>query len=523
MSKDKSTETRGGMARSAGTIGAATLLSRLLGFARDVVIARLFGVYLYSQAFVIAFKIPNLFRDIVGEGAANAAFVPVFSEYVARKRTEEFWELVNAGMNLLLVVLSAITLLGILFSPLLVRLVAPGFAAGSQQFLITVRLNRFIFPYILLVGLAAYFTGVLNSLRHFSVPAFAPCLLNIAIIVCALVWGEGVRGLASGILLGGLLQLAVQLPVLHAKGFRFRFSLGNFHHPDLRRILKLMTPRLFSTAIYQLNNFVDTIFGSLAFIVGQGGVAALYFSYRLIQFPLGIFSNSLSQAILPQLSCQALEQDRAEFKKTLAWSLRSVLFVMIPATAVFMVMSRPMVSALFRGGKFDSYAVDTTASALFYYSVGLFAYGATKVINCAFFALKDTVTPTKNSALALCLNIVFNAALMFPMGLGGIALATSLSGIISFWVLLARLDRAVGGMDWSGIKGFSVKVCCASLVMAAACYFISSREVFVVGGIASRIWRLCLPLAAGTVVYALTCVLLRVETMLALLRWLKRR
>ena len=523
MSIDKSSDSRRSLARSAGTIGAATLVSRLLGFVRDVVIARLFGVYLYSQAFVIAFKIPNLFRDVVGEGAANAAVVPVFSEYVAGRRTKEFWELVNAGMNLLLVVLSAITLLGILFSPLLVRLVAPGFGAGTQQFLVTVKLNRIIFPYILLVGLAAYSMAVLNSLRHFSIPAFAPCLLNIAIIVCALAWGEGIRGLATGVLLGGLLQLVVQLPVLYSKGFRFKFSLSNFSHPDLRRILRLMTPRLFSTAIYQLNNFVDTIFGSLAFIVGAGGVAALYFSYRLIQFPLGIFSNSLSQAILPQLSCQALEADRGEFRKAVMFGLRSVLFVMVPATVGFMVMSRPIVAALFRGGKFDAYAVDTTARALFFYSIGLFAYGSTKVINCAFFALKDTVTPTKNSALALVLNIIFNTALMFPMGIGGLALATSLSGIISFWVLLIRLDQKLGGLDWAGTRNFIVKVCCASAVMGAVCYAISSRDAIAAAGIAARAWRLLLPLCAGAAVYALTCALLRVEHMLALKRWLIRR
>lgn len=351
MSIDKSTGAHRSVVRSAGVIGIATLCSRLLGFVRDLVIARLFGVYVYAQAFVIAFKIPNLFRDMIGEGASNAAFVPVFSEYTTgRERTKEFWELVNAGMNFILVALSVVTLLGILLSPFLVRLIAPGFSADLQQFLTTVRLNRLVFPYLLLIGLTAYFMGVLNSLRHFSVPAFAPCLLNISIIVCALVWGEGIAGLASGVLIGGVLQLAVQLPVLYRKGYRPRFSLKGFGHPDLKRILRLLTPRLFSTAIYQLNNFVDTIFGSLVFIVGTGGVAALYFSYRLIQFPLGIFGNSLSQAILPLMSRQALTDDKTELRRTVLFGLRSVLFVMVPASVGFMVLSRTIVSALFQGG-----------------------------------------------------------------------------------------------------------------------------------------------------------------------------
>lgn len=510
-----------GVARSAGVIGMATLCSRLLGFVRDIVIARLFGVYLYAQAFVIAFKIPNLFRDMIGEGAANAAFVPVFSEYTSRGRKEEFWELVNAGVNFLLVVLSAITLLGIAFSPALVRLVAPGFSADAQQFQATVTLNRLIFPYILLIGLTAYFVGVLNSLRHFSVPAFAPCLLNIAIIVCALLWGEGIKGLASGVLLGGLLQLAVQLPVLYAKGFRFRLSLKGFGHPDLKRVMHLLTPRLFSTAVYQLNNFVDTIFGSLVFIVGTGGVAALYFAYRLIQFPVGIFSNSLSQAILPLMSCQALDEDKTKLRKTLVFGLRAVLFVMIPASVGFMTLSRPIISALFQGGKFDSYAVQMTAQALFFYSIGLFAFGASRVVNCAFFAAKDTLTPAKVSALTLVLNVIFNGLLIFPLKLGGLALATSLSGIISFVVLFSMFRKKIGGIDLSGAWVFLAKVCAAAAGMGLICYFISAKMAFS-GGVFVRAAGLIVPIFAGGSAYILFCALLRVEEVRSAWAWAVR-
>jgi putative peptidoglycan lipid II flippase len=522
MSIDKSGGSHSHVARSAGVIGVATLCSRLLGFIRDIVIARLFGVYVYAQAFVIAFKIPNLFRDMIGEGASNAAFVPVFSEYVGRDRKQEFWELVNAGMNALLVVLAAITLLGIIFSPVLVRLIAPGFHSDPQQFLTTVRLNRLIFPYILLIGLAAYFMGVLNSLRHFAMPAFAPCLLNIAIIVCALVWGEGIAGLATGVLIGGVLQLAAQVPVLYAKGYRFRFSLKGFGHPDLKRIYRLLTPRLFSTAIYQLNNFVDTIFGSLVFIVGTGGVAALYFSYRLIQFPLGVFSNSLSQAMLPLMSCQALEEDRTKLRKTVVFGLRSVLFVMVPASVGLMVLSRPLVGALFQGGKFDAYATQMTSTALFYYSIGLFAYGSSRVINCAFFAMKDTVTPTKNSALSLVLNIVFNSLLIYPLKIGGLALATSLSGIISFFVLTFRLKKKIGGLDMSGMAEFSLKICAASAGMGLVCYFFSAHGT-PGHGLLARAVLIAVPLLAGIGAYGIFCALLRVEEMNKAWAWVRKR
>ncbi|MFA5115514.1 MAG: murein biosynthesis integral membrane protein MurJ, partial [Candidatus Omnitrophota bacterium] len=337
--------------KSASVIGFATLCSRLLGFVRDVVIARLFGVYVYAQAFVIAFRIPNLFRDLVAEGASNAAFVPVFSEYTVKHNKEEFWELANVVLNLLLVILSAITLLGIIFSPLIVRLIAPGFVTDPYKLQTTILLNRIIFPYLLLISLAAYAMAVLNSLKHFAVPAFAPCLLNISIIVFALLFGEGIKGLALGVLVGGVLQLAIQVPVLYRKGFKLHLF-HRFRHPAAVTIGRLMVPRLFSSGIYQLNNFVDSAFGSLAFIVGEGGVAVLYFAYRLIQFPLGIFSNALSQAILPTFSTQALEENKDNLRRTLSFGMRLEFFVMLPASMGFIVLAHPIINGLFGGGRF---------------------------------------------------------------------------------------------------------------------------------------------------------------------------
>jgi putative peptidoglycan lipid II flippase len=318
------------IARQAAVIGLATLCSRLLGFIRDMVIARMFGVYVYAQAFVIAFRIPNLLRDFLAEGATNAALVPVFSEYNIKKNKAEFWELANVVLNLLLVVAGIATILGIIFSPLIVRLIAPGFVLSPEKFAATVRLNRIIFPYILLISLAAYSMGILNSLKHFAVPAFAPCLLNISIIIFALLFGEGTTGLALGVLVGGLLQLAIQLPVLYRKGFRPQLF-RSLAHPELKVIGRLMLPRVASSSIYQLNNFVDSIFGSLAWIVGEGGVAVLYFSYRLIQFPLGVFSTALSQAALPTFSTQVAQGSHGELKQTLEWSLRATFLLMLPA------------------------------------------------------------------------------------------------------------------------------------------------------------------------------------------------
>ena len=522
MNKSFQTHSNKSIAFSAGVIGTATLVSRILGFIRDIIIARLFGVYIYAQAFVIAFKIPNLFRDLVGEGATNAAIVPVFSEYLAKDKKEEFWQLANVLMNLLLVVLSVIAFLGVVFSPFLVRLIAPGFLADASKFAATVRLNRLIFPYILLIGLSAYSMGILNSLRHFSVPAFAPCLLNISIIVFALTWGEGIKGLAAGVLVGGLLQLAIQVPVLYKKGFRFRFT-NRFNHPAVRQIARLMTPRLFSSAIYQLNNFVDSIFGSLALIVGEGGVAALYFAYRLIQFPLGIFSNSISQAILPSLSCQAIEQDDSKFKDTLLFGLRCVLFVMVPASLGFMTLSKQIISGLFEGGMFNPYSTYITSEALFFYSIGLFAYGSSRILQCGFFALKDTVTPTKVAAISLVLNILLNLIFMFPMKLAGLALATSLSGIGGFIMLFFILNKKVSGLNIEGLFHFSVRVVAAGIGMAAVCYMASKLYLFPQDLAAGRIANLFVSIAYGAISYIIFGLFLRIKQAKTVFSWLKSK
>ncbi len=491
------------VARSAGVIGLATFISRLLGFFRDVIIARLFGVYLYAQAFVIAFKIPNLFRDFVGEGTTNAAFVPIFSEYKIKHSKEEFWELANVMLNILLVILMSITVLGIIFSPFIVRLVAPGFLATAEKFALTVKLNRVIFPYILLISLAAYATALLNSLKHFVVPAFAPCLLNISIIVFALIFGEGVKGLALGVLIGGALQLIVQIPVLYKKGFRLKLP-KTLNHPGAEAIRRLMLPRILSSCIYQVNNFVDSIFGSLFWIVGEGGVAILYFSYRLIQFPLGIFSNAISQAILPTFSRQAIAEDLSGLKQTLSFGLRAVFFVMLPSGVFLMVLAGPLVNYLFFGGKFDTYSAGLTSEALFFYGIGLSAYGANKVLQSYFFSMKDTLTPAKVSALSLALNIVLNIALIFPLKIAGIALATSISGVITFCVLFLLAIRKIGDFGIKEIRLSFLRILASSLGMGVVCYFSC-------GIIANKFLSLAFILISAFFSYIFFCYIFRVK------------
>jgi len=508
--------------KSAGVIGFATFCSRILGFIRDIVIARFFGVYVNAQAFVIAFKIPNLFRDLLGEGAANAAFVPVFSDYVASGKKEEFWRVVSVTLNLLLIASSIVTLLGILFAPVIVRIIAPGFISDPEKLKTTILLTRLLFPYIIFVSLASFFAAVLNSLKHFSVPAFASCALNISIIVFAFIFGENILGLTLGVLCGGLLQFLMQIPVLRGQGFQFTGFLRDFKHSSSKLLGKLMLPRLFSSSIYQANNFVDSIFASLQLIVGDGAVAALYFSYRLIQFPLGIFTNSLFQAILPAFSQQAALGDHDKMKETLSFGLRLTFFLMLPASAVFMALNREIVSILFQGGRFDVYAVKLTASALFFYSIGLFAYGATKIIQAGFFALKDTVTPAKVSFLALVSNIILNTALIFPMKLAGLALATSLSGIGTFLLLFFLFKKRISSFEVKPILGSFLRILAASVLMWLVCGYLSRMNIFGetrLGQISGLILTFC----AAAFSYAGFCFVLRVREMIEAWNWFSKR
>jgi len=467
--------------KSAGIIGFATVISRVLGFVRDIIIARFFGTARYAEAFVVAFRIPNMLRDLVGEGATNAAFVPVMSEYLVKKK-EEFWELANVILNLLLAVLSLITILGILLSPLIVRLIAPGFLSDPEKFSVTVQLTRIMFPYILLIGLAAYAMGVLNSLKHFSAPAFAPCLLNLAIIICAMIWGESVMGLASGVLIGGVLQLSIQIPVLYKKGLRFSFT-KNLRHPAAKKIGILLLPRILGSCVYQLNLFINTVLASLSGIVGAGGVAALYYANRIFQFPLAIFGIAIAQAALPTMSREALETEPDKLKQTLSFSLRAINFIIVPASIGLIVLAVPITKTLFERGRFDHYSTLITANALIFYSIGLFSYAGIKILVTCFYSLKDTLTPVKIASISLVLNILLSIIFMFPLKVGGLALAASISGAVNFFMLFFILRQKIGSLDGNKILSSFIKVAIAGLAMAVIAYICAFRmglNIFIV-------------------------------------------
>lgn len=452
--------------KSTGVIGVATAVSRVLGFIRDIVIANFFGTSLQAQAFVVAFRIPNSLRDLVGEGATNAAVVPVLTEYKTLKGEEEFKHISKVLFNVSFVLLLILTVLGMALSPWIVRLIAPGFIREPEKLELTIKLNQVIFPYLVLIGLTAYAMGVLNALRHFASPAFGPCLLNLALIVST-VWlcpKIGVMGLAIGVLVGGALQLFLNIPVMYKHGIVLNFRDG-FRHTAMNRIGRLLVPRVLGSAVYQINIFVDTILASLAWIVGQGGVAALYYANRLIQFPLAIFGLALAQAALPKMASDFATNDIERLKDTLSFSLRIVFLIMLPASFGLAILGGPIIKILFQRGEFTAYSTAITQDALFFYSFGLFAYSGIKLLVSCFYSMQDTMTPVKTAFVAVALNVILNVILMWPLKLGGLALATSLSATFNFLILYILLKRRIGDFGTKDMLDTFLKVLSASVVM----------------------------------------------------------
>lgn len=468
--------------RAAGVVGSATLLSRILGFVRDVVIAWFFGAGLASDAFFVAFRIPNLLRRLFAEGSLTIAFIPVFTEYLSRKGKKEAFALGRAAVRLLSVLLALTALLGIVCAPLIVWLIAPGFASSPDKQALTILLTRIMFPYIFFIGLVALAMGILNALGHFAAPALAPVMLNLAIITSALLiaprLAEPVVGLAIGVCVGGVLQLALQIPFLIRKGFDF-WTKSRFWHPGLKRIGVLMLPAVFGAAVYQINILVGTLLASL---LPEGSVSYLYYADRLVQFPLGIFAIATATAVLPSLSRQAADGDINALSETFAHAMKLVLFITIPSMVGLIVLREPIVALLFKRGAFDVRTTRLTAEALLYYGLGLWAFAAVRIVVSTYYALQDTKTPVRMAIMAICVNIVLSILLMGPLKHGGLALATSLASVVNLGLLIGALAKRLGPINWGSIVGSLAKTAIASSVMGGVVWIVAHTVLPSVGG-----------------------------------------
>ena len=472
-----------GLLRSAGVVSAAVLLSRLTGLVRETAMARLFGAGAAYDAFLIGVRIPNLTRNLFAEGALSSAFVPTFTEALTTGTALEAAELAGVVATALTLAAGAVCVLGMIFSPQLVRLLAPGFARVPGKFELTVLLTRVMFPFLLLVALAAEAMAILNARGRFGVPALASTFFNIGSISSGLAlgltvgrrWPQGmIVSMAAGVVIGGALQLGWQMPSLRRAGISFRPRI-DFGHPGLRRIARLMLPALIGNAAVQINVMVNANLASgLTDAAGRalnGPVSWLGYAFRFLQFPLGLFGAALASATLPAISRSAALGRMDEFRATLSGSLRMALLLTIPASVGLAVLGESMIGAVYQGGRFGAYDTHQTAVALACYSVGLAGYAAIKLLAPAFYALDDAWTPMAVSLASIGLNLALAVGLArgMRMGQAGLALSTSLVALAGAAALGIALRRRIEGLEGRRLAASAAKITLAAVAMGAVC------------------------------------------------------
>jgi putative peptidoglycan lipid II flippase len=475
------------LVRSAGVVSLSVFVSRITGLLRESVMARLFGAGLIYDAFMLGFRIPNLTRDLFAEGALSSAFVPTFTEYLTTRSKEEAARLANLVASALIVIVGGLCAAGMIFAPALVHLFAPGYAAVPGKFELAVTMTRIMFPFLLLVALAAQAMGVLNASNKFGVPAMASTFFNLGSVGFGIALGfwlgptghiSHIEGMAFGVVLGGALQLCWQLPSLHALGYRFR-PVIDWSNPGLRRILRLMVPAILGNAAVQINVLVNTNFASTIFDPQRGfdgPVSWLSYAFRFMQLPLGLFGVAIGSVTLPSVSRSAAEGNMEQIRRTLSHSLGMVFLLTLPSSVGLVVLGKSIIGAIYQGGRFQLYDSQQTALALSCYAIGLTGYAALKVITPAFYALGDARTPMLVSLGSIAVNFAMATTMIRLAGLGhaGLALSTSAVALFGFLVLFLILRSRIGGVYGRLLLAQVSKVGAASAAMAIVVAF-SSR------------------------------------------------
>ena len=542
------------VARSAGIVSVAVMFSRVLGLVRETIFAHYFGAGFLNDAFQFAFRIPNVLRDLFAEGALSAAFVKVFTDYQIAKSEAEAWRLASLVLNALAVVLSIITVIGILFSGTFVRIIGAGF--GPEQAALATLLTQIMFPFILLVALAALAMGVLNTKGVFGVPASASTVFNVVSIVFGLTfayWLSGgswtvpsdpsavpeapaqwaITGMAIGTLIGGAAQFVMQLPSLYKVGFRFSPVLS-FVDPGVKRVMRLMGPAILGTSAVQINVLVNTFFVSGI----EGGISWLGYAFRLMQFPIGIFGVAVGTASIPVLSRLAAQGKTTEFRDTLSSSINLVFLMTLPSACGLVVLGEPIIRLLYLHGRFKESDVTMTAWALSGYAIGLTGYAAIKVLSPAFYAMDDAKTPMLVGLASIAVNALASYFFMNwllgvgtsesrPNGLGhvGVALATSVVAIVNFAVLAIIMRSRIKRLNGRSIVSGFLKIAAASAVMSVVCYF-SYRfldSYFAVRTLSVELIQAFVPIVIGGVCFVIMAKLLRVAELEKLYNALSRR
>lgn len=546
------------VARSAGIVSVAVMGSRILGLVREQVFAAFFGAGVAYDAFNIAFRIPNLLRDLFAEGALSAAFVTTFSQTLSTRGEREAWRLANLINNGLIVVLSLIVITGIIFAPQVVNLLVGASRVPSDPlkaqltYDLAVKMTRVLFPFLLMVSLAAVAMGVLNTKDRFGIPASASTMFNVGSIIGGLsfayllapeyvsriVWGlshhfdvprdelgasQAIMGMAIGTLVGGMLQWLIQVPSLRAVGYRWQ-PLVSFSDPGVRQVMRLMTPAIIGSAALQINLVVNTNFATS---LGAGPVSWLSYAFRMIYLPIGIFGVAISTATLPVASRAAALDDLNEFRRTVASSLRLTFLLTIPSAVGLAVLSRPIIALIYQRARFTADDTEQTALALTYYAIGLVAYSSVRVLAPSFYALKDARIPMLASLVSIVTNYVVASVSVKYLGLGhrGLALSISAVAIVNSALLLFSLHRKLGRIEGRSLLTTFGKVALASLVMGVICWAINHQIVSWLGdrSFAAHLINVTVSIGIGMVVFYLTAQFLRVAELNQMTRALKRK
>jgi putative peptidoglycan lipid II flippase len=500
------------LVKSITTVGGNTFLSRILGFIRDLVVARAFGADAATDAFFVAFKIPNFMRRLFAEGAFSMAFVPVLAEYRERAVPGELKRFVDDVAGTLGTVLLLVTLVGVVGAPWVIMLFAPGYIGEPQRLGLAADMLRLTFPYLLLISLTAFAGGILNTHHRFGIPAFTPVLLNIVLIASALwlspLFDRPIVALAWGVLIAGVLQLAFQLPFLGRLGLLPRPRLG-YRDPGVRRIIKLMVPALFGVSVTQINLLLDTLIASF---LAAGSISWLYYSDRLMEFPLGILGVALGTVILPNLSKRHARADAAAFSDTLDWSLRWVLLLGLPSAVGLAVLAGPMMATLFHSGSFTAEDVTMATRSLWAYSLGLVGFMGIKVLAPGFYARQDMKTPVRVAVIAMFTNMGLNIVLMVPLAHAGLALATTAASLLNATLLLRGLLREGVYRPPAGWPLLLLRGLLASALMGGVIlYGTVGMEVWLERDTWERVMRLALWIGVGGAAYFAALAILGVR------------
>lgn len=505
-----------------GSIGTATLASRVLGFVRDVVVALAFGAGPVTDAFFVAFRIPNMLRRLLAEGALSTAVIPVFTEYATTRPRPEFLGMLRAVFGVAILTLGATTLLGVAAAPWLLRLIAPGFTSDPEQLGLAVLLTRVMFPYLPLVGLAALGMGALHVHNRFFAAALGPALLNVAMIGGVLLLAghltPPILGLALGVLAGGVAQLLVQLPSLRASGVLVPPS-GDLAHPALQRLARLLLPAVFGLAAVQAMVFVNTLLASL---LAPGSISFLYYADRVMEFPLGVFAIALASAALPTMARQAAAGDTTAFAATLGFTLRLGLFIAVPSTVGLVLLRQPIVRVLFERGEFGTRDTEATAAALAAYAVGLAGLSGARIVAQAFYAVGAAGTAVRVGVAAVVANIVAAVALMQPLAHVGLALAASIGGYVNLGLLLWFARRRFGPLGGRTVGASAGRTLGASVPLALWCLALQRAWPAAPSTWLDAAW-LAAAVGGGAGVFWIASVVLKVPERTALLTMLPSR